>query len=340
MSTVQLYLDSYSLLLKKVRGVLLNGQKQISKVKIRVYWETGRMILRDILKNKKRAEYGAEVIAKLSKDLKLSKTLLNRCVRFAETYSKLPIGATSPQLTWSHFQELLKVSDESDRARLEADINTKSLSVSQLADLIKKNSKDSVQNLSASKVAKPGLLKPLRGQLYHYRIVRRPDVVDGQSDLRVDLGFRNFEKLSLKTGAEFKEDDIVTSTFKEGSYHFSKVSDPNERLLYTYEAKIERIIDGDTLKVRFDQGFDFERTETLRLRGIDCPEIDTAAGLAAKDFVQLQIKQAVSVVVRSSYDDKYGRYLADVFILSENNSDKEIFLNNLLLETGHAVRMY
>ncbi len=63
----------------------------------------------------------------------------------------------------------------------------------------------------------------------------------------------------------------------------------------------------------------------------------TKAGEEAKVFVQLYIKEAQRIVVRSSRSDKYDRYLADVFLPSEDGND--FFLNNLLLENGHAVRM-
>ena len=61
---------------------------------------------------------------------------------------------------------------------------------------------------------------------------------------------------------------IVTSTRKSRS-----ASTP-----YRFTVNRERIIDGDTLLVRIDQGFDTWRTERLRLRGIDAPELYSTAG--------------------------------------------------------------
>ncbi|MCB9756881.1 MAG: thermonuclease family protein [Candidatus Omnitrophica bacterium] len=336
MSVPQSHSNSYIVLLKKVRGILLDGQKQITQIKIRIYWETGKVILRDILENKARAQYGSEVIAKLSGDLGLSQTLLTRCVKFAKTYPKLQISAISPKLKWSHFCELLKISDEDQRAGLEANIQSKGLSIQELSALVKQEKPSQTIDLPAKKFSPESLLKPLRGLLYHYKVIRRPDVAQaGESDLLLDLGFRNFEKIKIRAAAQLTQGDIVCSSFKEGQYRFAKVADATDSWLYTYEAKVERVIDGDTLKVRFDQGFDFQRTETLRLRGIDCPELKTKEGQAAKDFVQSLIKQSQTITVRSSRPGKYDRYLADVFIAA---ADGDIFLNNLLLETAHAVR--
>ena len=99
---------------------------------------------------------------------------------------------------------------------------------------------------------------------------------------------------------------------------------------------VTRVIDGDTMKVRMDLGYDDSCRQVLRLRGIDCPEMDTREGQAAKAFVQSYIKEAQMIIVRSSRSDKYDRYLADIFVPREG--EEEIFLNNLLLEKRYAMR--
>ena len=91
----------------------------------------------------------------------------------------------------------------------------------------------------------------------------------------------------------------------------------------------------------------------LRLRGLDCPEIATAAGRAAKAFVDDLLHAGDEVIMSTTKPDKYDRYLADVFIAdakaanssSEPRADgsklkadgSELFLNNALLQAGHAV---
>ena len=77
--------------------------------------------------------------------------------------------------------------------------------------------------------------------------------------------------------------------------------------------------------------------EKFRLRGIDCPEMNTAEGKAAKRFVDRLMSDAEEITVATSKVDKYDRYLADVYL--RLRSGKEVFLNNALLENGHAVRM-
>jgi micrococcal nuclease len=106
--------------------------------------------------------------------------------------------------------------------------------------------------------------------------------------------------------------------------------------LYTYRAEVLRVVDGDTLWMKIYLRPRHWLKEKLRLRGIDCPEMDTAEGKAAKKFVEALMTRVVSVTITTTKPDKWDRYLSDVFL--ETNSGEELFLNNLLLENGHAVR--
>ncbi len=331
----------YDILLSQVRSALLEGQRRIEEEKVRTYWKTGEHICKHILKHSK-PQYGGEIVKQLAQDLSLEVSLLQRCVQFVKAYPKLPNSAARRKFTWTHYKKLITIPDEKSRLRFEKAAESNAWSAEQLAlRIASEKSKSEDRILKVSKENSPDApLVALRGELYHYKIIRRPDVnvTEEDSGLRLDLGFRNLQKLSAKTAAQFELGDIVTSYPKDGGYRFTKVSGVGDSILFTYEAIVENVIDGDTLKVRFDQGFNFERIETLRLRDIDCPELDTPEGVAARNFVLSYIKQSDRIIVRSSRREKYDRYLADVFIPTLEPA-KDIFLNNLLLETGHAVRM-
>ncbi len=332
----------YDILLLQVRKILLAGQRRVEQEKVRTYWQIGADIQKHILQYAKRADYGGQMISRLAVDLKIDKTTLHDCVNFAKVYSKVPIVHRGVQFKWRHFRELSRIPDEKLRKRLEGEIKRNAWTSDELIARIKAEKLKFIGDSQSKPIpaASVELLQPLRGELYHYKIVRRPDVTANKEDsgLRLDLGFGNLEKLSARSASQFAVGDIVTSYSKDGGYHFTKVTSAGDSILFTYEAIVERVIDGDTLKVRFDQGFNFERIETLRLRGIDCPEMDTPEGVAARNFVLSYIKQADRIIVRSSRPEKYDRYLADVFI-PQKDSLEDIFLNNLLLQTGHAVRM-
>lgn len=355
-NSVQKEISPYEILLSQVRETLIAGQARIEEEKVRTYWQTGVHINKHILKYSKKPEYGAQILARLAPDLKVDKNTLYDCLKFARTY---PILSGRLKFKWSHFRELITISDENERKRLEEEIKRNAWTSNELIARIHAQKPAVSKNLSQVAVENPvkeKLLTPLRGELFTYKIIERLSVSNpAQKGLLLDLGFGIFRNLEARVISQFKSGDIVCSKPREDAYKFTTKADASKNDLYTYQAIVEKIIDGDTLKVRVDLGFDTWKDETLRLRGIDCPELDTAPGQAAKTFVQSYIKQADRVVLRSSRDDKYGRYLADVFIppfllkkmlggvqeesTDSTNSQASIYLNNLLLQNDHAVRM-
>ena len=117
------------------------------------------------------------------------------------------------------------------------------------------------------------------------------------------------------------------------------------RDLHNYVGVVERVIDGDTIEVRIDLGFDVWRVETIRLRGIDAPERGTAPGKRTTKFVQNKLTGAPFVGLRTYKTDKYARYIADVFYYTEKATPAEtlrngVFLNQELLNKDLAVRLY
>jgi micrococcal nuclease len=116
---------------------------------------------------------------------------------------------------------------------------------------------------------------------------------------------------------------------------------------YTYNAKVVRVVDGDTIDVMIDQGFDNWTKQTLRLDGVNCPEtkgLTRAAGLAATEATRKWLGLAqgqeggVNIVIQTRIDpahryDSFRRYLAKVWL---PGSDEE--LGAWLLANGHAVQ--
>lgn len=84
--------------------------------------------------------------------------------------------------------------------------------------------------------------------------------------------------------------------------------------LFTYKGYVERVIDGDTLKVEIDLGFRNWTRQTLRLRGVDAPEVDTKEGRRAKEFVVGELKNESFVTHGENHPKRQvrpllGRYL-------------------------------
>ncbi len=110
---------------------------------------------------------------------------------------------------------------------------------------------------------------------------------------------------------------------------------------HNYVAEIERVIDGDTLIVRIDLGFRTWRSETIRLRGIDSPELRTKAGKAARQFVLKRLQDIKRIVVHTYKTDVFARYVGDLFYdphLADKDAifEKGRFLNQEILDAGHA----
>lgn len=104
------------------------------------------------------------------------------------------------------------------------------------------------------------------------------------------------------------------------------------RRSFVYAAKIERVIDGDTVDVELDLGMRVFFRTRLRIAGIDAPERNTDAGKAAKAFLQGLLPVGWAVTVSTYKPDKYGRALADIEF---NDHD----VGETMVGNGHA-RVY
>jgi micrococcal nuclease len=111
--------------------------------------------------------------------------------------------------------------------------------------------------------------------------------------------------------------------------------------MYEYFVEeVKNVVDGDTIDVVIDLGFDILFASRVRLAGIDTPESRTtdkaekALGLEAKEYLKKQLKDAKSVVIRTekmNSSEKYGRILGWVYI----NGDSES-VNNKMINDGYA----
>ena len=92
--------------------------------------------------------------------------------------------------------------------------------------------------------------------------------------------------------------------------------------MYNYKAIITEVVDGDTVTARVDLGFGIERTDRFRLYGINAPEmkLDTKiAGEASKArLAELVLNKQVVISTYKDKREKYGRYLATIFIQEDS----------------------
>jgi endonuclease YncB( thermonuclease family) len=111
---------------------------------------------------------------------------------------------------------------------------------------------------------------------------------------------------------------------------------------YVYKARVERVVDGDTLLLLIDLGFQVLKRQRVRLAAIDTPPRDTPEGQRALELVQQELAGVTFVVIRTEKVDLYGRYVAHLFYAPEESDAQLVFakgqyLNQLLVERGLAV---
>ena len=111
--------------------------------------------------------------------------------------------------------------------------------------------------------------------------------------------------------------------------------------MYTYFCKIDRVVDGDTIDVNIQLGFDISHKARVRMMGIDTPESRTrnlaekALGLASKARLKEMLKGKKVKLICTKEKGKFGRILADVIAI-DKNTGSEINCNMQLIEEGHA----
>jgi micrococcal nuclease len=115
--------------------------------------------------------------------------------------------------------------------------------------------------------------------------------------------------------------------------------------MYTYNIKLDRVIDGDTIDAYIDLGFDIHVKKRIRFAGINTPESRTrdleekARGLAAKDRLKVILEGANRIELCSYGVGKYGRCLGELHVdmLDGKQCLTLANVNELLIKEGHAV---
>lgn len=111
--------------------------------------------------------------------------------------------------------------------------------------------------------------------------------------------------------------------------------------MYEYRVKtVTKVVDGDTIDVDIDLGFNISYSQRVRLAGIDTPEsrtndkMEKALGLEAKEYLKYKLKDAKLIVIKTELPDsseKYGRILGWVYV--DGNT---ISVNDEMIEDGYA----
>ena len=120
---------------------------------------------------------------------------------------------------------------------------------------------------------------------------------------------------------------------------------PSRKSCYNFRVtEINKVVDGDTIDVTIDLGFDLYKKERVRIAGVDTPDKRTrdleekALGLDATEWMKKNLEGAIDgddeLTIRTELKGgvgKYGRLLGWLYV-----GDEEISLNELMIQEGYA----
>ena len=120
---------------------------------------------------------------------------------------------------------------------------------------------------------------------------------------------------------------------------------PSRKSCYNFRViEINRVVDGDTIDVTIDLGFDLYKKERVRVAGVDTPEKRTRdkeekeLGIDATNWLKDRLEAAIAgeedLVIRTELVGgvgKYGRLLGWLYI-----GDQELSLNEIMITEGYA----
>ena len=120
---------------------------------------------------------------------------------------------------------------------------------------------------------------------------------------------------------------------------------PSRKSCYNFRVtKIKKVLDGDTIDVIIDLGFDLAKTERVRIAGVDTPEKRTrdleekALGLDATNWLKGKLEETIKgdeeLIIRTELKGgvgKYGRLLGWLYV-----GDDDFSLNEQMITEGYA----
>ena len=124
-----------------------------------------------------------------------------------------------------------------------------------------------------------------------------------------------------------------------------KLNPPSRKSCYNFRVtEIVKVIDGDTIDVVIDLGFNLSKKERVRIAGVDTPEKRTrnkeekALGIDATYWLKNELETAITgaddLIIRTELvggTGKYGRLLGWCYI-----GDSDVSLNERMIEQGYA----
>lgn len=324
---MEISLNNYDKILSEIQRIINlakdNITKTVNQEKVLMSWHIGESIEKYLITDD-RAEYGVQLISQLEKDLSISRSTLYQMRGFYKTYPNLKEQEMA--LNWSHYRSLITIKDQDERQyfenlTLENNLNSRDLQL----EITKK------KDAPIKKV--PQKISPSRGEVFNYKLT----TIDGSDKNFIDCGFNIFSEIKTDLTPPLL---VKSNKGADGKITLIASQTPKSKL-YTYKAYLEKVVDGDTLRVVLDLGFGIYHKEILRLKGINAAEMTTLQGRKSAEALKKILQNVEFLVIKTNKIDIYGRYVADVFFGDKNDGLKEVaeqgvYLNQLLLDENLA----
>jgi len=219
----------------------------VNKIRNQAYWLIGERIVNVEQNGKLRAQYGSNLIARISNDLSVkysngfSVSNLRSIRKFYLTHQKQQPAAV---LSWSHYQLLLKIKDDDKRKYYEDQAVKQGWSKRTLVKVMLEDQIDVEEGGQAPELFKAldneGSLVKLegeRGQLFHYSLKELKARLGHEKVVTLDCGFHFYKILTEKDLEEMKVGDTVEvlPQKKKKGWKLKKVLNPGS-VRYTYLA--------------------------------------------------------------------------------------------------------
>lgn len=250
--------------------------------------------------------------------------------KFYEVYGKSELDT---RLSWSHYRKLASISDEKLREKLTKAAIREGWSEGTLSFKIKE----------AGQQRRSPTLKWKRpeGLLLHCKI---KETLKGNESYLLDLGFYCYYEIpEAKADSKYKAGDVLKIQKQGKSWSFEKTKLPKSSDLYFYFGEIERVIDGDTILVKLELGFNLITRQRIRLHNVWAAELDTDEGEDSFELLKKKLQVKTKIIVRSRSKDIYGRYVGEVLysnkkvIIPEEIFTDGIYLNEELSKSEENI---
>jgi endonuclease YncB( thermonuclease family) len=327
-------------------STLLMGVEAQRQHRVRTYWKMGRRMADAALGEKGRAQYGENVMERISADLtsRYGKGFRARNAYYMRDFARAFSEETIlPELNWNHYKALMSIPDAALREKMTALLEASPMPAKQFQSLVR-DALAGEKNSTGTGFDLKTLFVPRKGRPGIYR-VRQDDF--GRRRFFLDLGFNVVVPVTLRMmPPDVADGDMVcvkeppafpdtAGTESTGAsmtgVKFQQVScGAGER--YCYNGTLLRVVDGDTVIARVSLGFGVWVNERFRLRGVAAPELPTSRGEEAMTFARNLMPAGTAVKILTYHRDRYGRWVADVF----GGARRERLLNLEMVESGVA----